>query len=65
MKQKLLSILLLCVMLASTALAQDKRINGKVTAKEDGLSLPGVSVKVTGTKLGTQTDASGNYLKLL
>nr|MBC7612592.1 TonB-dependent receptor [Pseudopedobacter sp.] len=61
MKQKLLSILLLCVMLASTALAQDKRISGKVTSKEDGLPLPGVSVKVTGTKLGTQTDANGNY----
>jgi TonB-linked SusC/RagA family outer membrane protein len=61
MKQKLLSILLLCVVLASTALAQDKRITGKVTSKEDGLPLPGVSVKVTGTKLGTQTDINGNY----
>nr|MBC7613118.1 TonB-dependent receptor [Pseudopedobacter sp.] len=61
MKQKLLSILLLCVMLASTALAQDKRITGRVTSREDGLPLPGVSIKVTGTKTGTQTDASGNY----
>ncbi|MBU2047272.1 MAG: TonB-dependent receptor, partial [Bacteroidetes bacterium] len=61
MKQKLLSILLLCVMLASTALAQDKRITGRVTSREDGLPLPGVSVKVTGTKTGTQTDASGNF----
>ena len=48
-------------MLASTALAQDKRITGRVTSREDGLPLPGVSVKVTGTKTGTQTDASGNF----
>ncbi|MBU2266910.1 MAG: carboxypeptidase-like regulatory domain-containing protein, partial [Bacteroidetes bacterium] len=61
MKQKLLSIFLVCLMLASVAIAQDKRITGKVTAKEDGLPLPGVSVKVTGTKLGTQTDANGNF----
>ncbi len=61
MKQKLLSIFLVCVLLAGAAFAQDKRITGKVTAKEDGLPLPGVSVRVTGSKLGTQTDANGNY----
>lgn len=61
MKQKLLSIFLLCIMLAGAAFAQDRKITGKVTAKEDGLPLPGVSVKVTGTKLGTQTDANGTY----
>lgn len=61
MKQKLLSIFLLCLMLAGAAFAQDRKITGKVTAKEDGLPLPGVSVKVTGTKIGTQTDANGNY----
>jgi TonB-linked SusC/RagA family outer membrane protein len=61
MKKKLLSIFLVCMMFAAAALAQDKRINGKVTAQDDGLPLPGVSVKVTGTTIGTQTDANGNY----
>jgi TonB-linked SusC/RagA family outer membrane protein len=61
MKQKLLSVFLVCVMLAGASFAQDKRITGKVTAKEDGLPLPGVSIKVTGSQLGTQTDANGNY----
>ncbi|MBD3750779.1 MAG: SusC/RagA family TonB-linked outer membrane protein [Sphingobacteriales bacterium] len=61
MKQKLLSVFLLCIMLAGAAFAQDRKVTGKVTAKEDGLPLPGVSVKVTGTKLGAQTDANGNY----
>ena len=61
MKKKLLSIFLVCVLVASAALAQDKRITGKVTAREDGLPLPGVSVKVSGTNIGTQTDANGVY----
>lgn len=61
MKQKLLSVFLLCIMLAGAAFAQDRKVTGKVTAKEDGLPLPGVSVKVTGTKLGTQTDVNGNF----
>ena len=61
MKQKLLSMFFVCLLLASAAFAQDKRITGKVTAREDGLPLPGVSVKVSGTSIGTQTDANGNY----
>ena len=61
MKQKLLSIFLGFVLVASAAFAQDKRITGKVTAREDGLPLPGVSVKVSGTTIGTQTDVNGNY----
>ena len=61
MKHKLLSIFLVCVLVAIAAFAQDKRITGKVTAREDGLPLPGVSVKVSGTTIGTQTDVNGNY----
>ena len=61
MKQKLLSIFLGFVLVASAAFAQDKRITGKVTAREDGLPLPGVSVKVSGTTIGTQSDVNGNY----
>jgi hypothetical protein len=63
--KKLIQSLFILLLIASTALAQDKRMTGKVTAKEDGLPLPGVSVKVTGTNLGTQTDANGNYSIML
>ncbi|GAA3972088.1 SusC/RagA family TonB-linked outer membrane protein [Mucilaginibacter dorajii] len=41
--------------------AQNHTVTGKVTAKEDGLPLPGVSVKIKGTTTGTQTNADGNY----
>ncbi|SKB78710.1 TonB-linked outer membrane protein, SusC/RagA family [Parapedobacter luteus] len=61
MKEKLLSLLLLCVVLAGSAHAQTRKISGKVTSAEDGSPLTGVSVIVVGTSAGTQTDAAGNY----
>jgi len=42
-----------------------KTITGKVTSKEDGLGIPGVTVVVTGTKIGSTTDASGHYSLLV
>ena len=59
--KKLVRSLFLMMLIASSVLAQDKRITGKVTAKEDGLPLPGVSIKAAGTQIGTQTDANGNF----
>lgn len=41
--------------------AQNTGIKGVVTSSEDGMSLPGVSVLVTGTKNGTTTDFDGKY----
>lgn len=41
--------------------AQNRTITGTVIAREDGLPIPGVSVKVTGTTIGTQTSAQGKY----
>lgn len=41
--------------------AQDREVSGVVTSAEDGLSLPGVSVSVKGTTLGTSTDFDGKY----
>jgi TonB-linked SusC/RagA family outer membrane protein len=62
MKRILQTCFLFLLVLSSIASnAQDKRITGKVTSKDDGLPLPGVSVLVTGTKIGTQTDINGNY----
>jgi TonB-linked SusC/RagA family outer membrane protein len=61
MKQKLLSILLLCTLLVGTAYAQSRTISGTVTSAEDGSTLPGVSVTVQGSSVGTQTNANGFY----
>jgi TonB-linked SusC/RagA family outer membrane protein len=42
-------------------LAQSREISGVVTSAEDGLSIPGVSVIVKGTTIGTSTDFDGKY----
>jgi len=41
--------------------AQTKELSGKVTSADDGGSLPGVSVSVKGTTLGTITDMDGVF----
>lgn len=41
--------------------AQQNTITGTVTSGDDGLPLPGVSVVVTGSTLGTITDIDGKY----
>src|SRR5690606_19437366 len=61
MKQKLLSIFMLCTLLVSVAFAQNKTITGKVTSSDNGETLPGVSVVVPGTTVGTQTDGNGVF----
>ncbi|WP_156308834.1 SusC/RagA family TonB-linked outer membrane protein [Sphingobacterium endophyticum] len=61
MKQRLLSVILLCVLFIGVANAQERQVSGKVTSAADGSSLGGVSVRVDGTNTATQTDGSGNY----
>jgi TonB-dependent SusC/RagA subfamily outer membrane receptor len=41
--------------------AQTRVITGKVTSSEDEMPVPGVSIVVQGTTLGTVTDLDGNY----
>lgn len=41
--------------------AQSRSVSGKVTAGDDGSSLPGVNVLVEGTLNGTISDLDGNY----
>lgn len=41
--------------------AQDRTVKGKVSAQDDGMGLPGVSVSIKGTTRGAVTDATGNY----
>jgi len=59
--KKLIQSLFVLLLIASVAIAQDRTVKGVVSAKEDGAPLPGVSVVVKGTKIGTQTDVNGNY----
>ena len=61
MKQRLLIIFLFSLLACQHLFAQNRKITGTVTGSDDGLPLPGVSVQVTGTKIGTQTDAQGFY----
>lgn len=46
---------------ATAAIAQNRTITGTVTSKEDGLPLPGVSVKVKGTNIGVSTGSTGRF----
>jgi len=41
--------------------AQTRVVTGKVTSAEDGMPIPGVSIVVQGTTIGTVTDMDGNY----
>jgi TonB-linked SusC/RagA family outer membrane protein len=61
MKKNLLSLLFLSLLALSSAFAQSRKITGTITGADDGQPLPGVSVKVQGTTIGTQSDAQGNY----
>ena len=52
---------LLLALLSMQASAQDRTITGKVISSQDNLGIPGVSVVVVGTTIGTVTDIEGNY----
>lgn len=58
-KALLLSLCLLSFM--AQVFAQNRTITGAVTAKDDGLPMPGVSVHVKGTTVGTQTNTAGKF----
>ena len=59
--KKLLQSLFVLVFFAVSAFAQERTITGTVTGKEDGLPIPGVSVRVPGTNNGTSTGTNGRY----
>lgn len=60
MKRKIILYLILMGSFFSLS-AQNIGIKGTVTSSEDGMSLPGVSVLVSGTNKGTTTDLDGKY----
>lgn len=51
----------LLLFIAFQAVAQERTVTGTVTDKTDGLPLPGVSVKVKGTNIGTSTGGDGRF----
>lgn len=59
MKKKLLLIFLGTFLLLAHAIAQQITVTGKVTSA-DG-PLPGVSIRVKGSTVVSQTNADGNY----
>ncbi len=59
--KKLLQSLFILLFVASSAMAQNRTITGTVTSKEDGLPLPGVSVKVKGSSVGVATGSNGKF----
>ncbi|OKL38970.1 SusC/RagA family TonB-linked outer membrane protein [Pontibacter flavimaris] len=61
MKRLLLLSFILVVTLLQQAVAQGKTVIGTVTDAESGQGLPGVTVLVKGTQVGTATSANGSY----
>ncbi len=57
--------ILLCAVVLFSCLqelqAQQRTVTGRVTAVDDGSTLPGVNVVVKGTSNGTVTDSNGGY----
>jgi TonB-linked SusC/RagA family outer membrane protein len=61
MKKCLLTVLCILYLFVTQLFAQNIAVTGRVTAKEDGLPIPGVSVGIKGTTTGTQTTTDGRY----
>ncbi|MDR0865483.1 MAG: TonB-dependent receptor [Candidatus Symbiothrix sp.] len=58
MKKLMLFLLVLCTGVYASA---QTTVHGVVSSGADGLTMPGVSVTVKGTALGTATDLDGNF----
>lgn len=59
---KRITLLLAFFMLGLTALlAQTRELTGNVTSADDGGAMPGVSISVKGTTIGTITDMNGKF----
>ncbi|MCF0039278.1 SusC/RagA family TonB-linked outer membrane protein [Dyadobacter fanqingshengii] len=61
MKKVLLLAMFCLVSTWMSVYGQDVRVTGKVTTDSDASPLPGATVQIKGSTVGTQTDADGNY----
>ncbi|HPF50446.1 MAG TPA: SusC/RagA family TonB-linked outer membrane protein [Draconibacterium sp.] len=59
--KKIAIFLSILLFMGTMAFAQTKSLSGTVTSAEDNLPIPGVSVSVKGTTLGTVTNIDGVY----
>jgi TonB-dependent starch-binding outer membrane protein SusC len=59
--RKVLLLGLMLFLASAVAFAQDRVITGTVTSTEDGQGVPGATVLVKGTTIGTATDIDGKY----
>src|SRR5580698_9637285 len=58
--RKLITLLSVLMMYSIVAMAQSKPITGKITGS-DGQPIEGASVRIQGTKVGTVTNAKGEF----
>ncbi len=61
MRNFLLASLCLLLGFCTQLRAQERTVTGAVTSSDDSSPLPGVSVVVKGTLVGTVTDGNGKY----
>lgn len=61
MKKFTMLLALLVFITVQVVNAQNRKLTGTVTSKEDGSTLPGVSVVAKGTTIGTITDIDGKF----
>src|SRR5436190_19829272 len=59
--RKAITFIALLVFVCLQSSGQDRTISGKIISSQDNLGIPGVSVVVEGTTIGTSTDADGKY----
>ncbi|HSV75945.1 MAG TPA: TonB-dependent receptor [Bacteroidales bacterium] len=59
--KRILMLMGVLLFMSASLFGQTIRITGTVTNQADGTSLPGVTVMVRGTTVGTITDANGRY----
>src|ERR1700722_334193 len=59
--KKILALLLIVAALSGFRQSNTRHITGHVFAKDDGLPIPGVSVRIKGTNTGVQTNTKGVY----
>lgn len=61
MRKQFLIILILFLAIIGNVFAQQRTLTGTVTSVDDGMPLPGVTIVVVGTTVGTITDGRGQY----
>ncbi|MCE2779893.1 MAG: TonB-dependent receptor [Algoriphagus sp.] len=59
--RKILLLGLMLFLVNAVAFAQGRVVTGTVTSVEDGMGVPGATVLVKGTTIGTATDIDGKY----